>query len=417
MAYGPYISKITLPSGNTYDIKDEEARELINELASPGVFLGVTTTNITEGSTTNPIVVNGVNVTASSGDWCIRENDKKAFIFNNTNKWQEFTDMNNLGGLAYKDSASGTVNDYAVGAKGSFSGTAATLKMTPAGTNTASAVSFAAHTTKPVLGTGTTATVPKRVGTTKYLTKGTALTGLGTPSTDTFVKSYPGSTSKLNTTTVTGVSGSVTASKATAGTAVAVAKAGTAATVASGGLGNETATRTANTPMWGATVSDETLSFTFKPLSTTSVTPAVSNGSITPYTFADVTVPKAAASATTVATGSLSTSGGGGSVMTGLGTPTTAGAVTGYDSPSSSAFLNGTTATQGTNTIAYTEAVSASGTDNVTFTSDTVNAITSLGAGTAAAQKFTGTEGSISYTPAGSVNVTLTPGTKTITVS
>ena len=23
--YGPYISKVTLPSGNTYDIKDEEA--------------------------------------------------------------------------------------------------------------------------------------------------------------------------------------------------------------------------------------------------------------------------------------------------------------------------------------------------------------------------------------------------------
>ena len=68
-------------------------------------------------------------------------------------------------------------------------------------------------------------------------------------------------------------------------------------------LGTETATQTANTPMWGATVANETLSFTFKPINTTSVTPAVSNGTITPYTFADVTVPKAAATATTVATG------------------------------------------------------------------------------------------------------------------
>ena len=47
-------------------------------------------------------------------------------------------------------------------------------------------------------------------------------------STDTFVKSYPGVTSNLVTTAITGTNGTVTASKATAGTAVSVAKAGTA---------------------------------------------------------------------------------------------------------------------------------------------------------------------------------------------
>ena len=47
-------------------------------------------------------------------------------------------------------------------------------------------------------------------------------------STDTFVKSYPGITSNLVTTAITGTNGTVTASKATAGTAVSVAKAGTA---------------------------------------------------------------------------------------------------------------------------------------------------------------------------------------------
>ena len=261
--------------------------------------------------------------------------------------------------------------------------------------------------------------MPKTSSTTKYLTKDTALTGLGTASTDTFVKSYPGATSKMNTTTVTGVSGSTTASKATAGTAKNVATTGTAVTCATGVLGTETSTQGANTPMWGASVSNETLSFTFKPISTTSVTPAVSNGTITPYTFADVTVPKAAATATTVATGALSANGGGASVMTGLGTATTAAAVTGYASPTTKKFVDGTTITSGTDTITYVESVGTSGTDAVTFdtTGHTAAAITALGAATAAAQTFTGTEADLSHDHTTSTTVTLTKGNKTITVS
>lgn len=50
--------------------------------------------------------------------------------------------------------------------------------------------------------------------------------------------------------------------------------------------------------------------------STQTITPAVANGTITPYTFTNVTVPKAA-SAVTVATGSVSVGGTGASVMTG----------------------------------------------------------------------------------------------------
>jgi hypothetical protein len=63
-----------------------------------------------------------------------------------------------------------------------------------------------------------------------------------------------------------------------------------------------------------------------------SITSAKSNGSITPYTFTDVTVPIKATSATTVATGSLTTATTGVTVgdemITGLGTPTTITAVT-----------------------------------------------------------------------------------------
>lgn len=54
--------------------------------------------------------------------------------------------------------------------------------------------------------------------------------------------------------------------------------------------------------------------------STQTIIPAVANGTITPYTFTDVTVPKAATSATTVATGSVSVGGAGAAIMTGVDT-------------------------------------------------------------------------------------------------
>ena len=36
-SYGPYLSKITLPNGTTYDIKDAEARELIAKITAGGL--------------------------------------------------------------------------------------------------------------------------------------------------------------------------------------------------------------------------------------------------------------------------------------------------------------------------------------------------------------------------------------------
>jgi hypothetical protein len=51
--------------------------------------------------------------------------------------------------------------------------------------------------------------------------------------------------------------------------------------------------------------------------STQTIIPAVANGTITPYTFTDVTVPKAA-TAITVATGSVSVGGAGAAIMTGV---------------------------------------------------------------------------------------------------
>lgn len=99
------IKQITLPSGNTYDIVDEGARDLIAELLNYTRYLGVTTTPLEDGDTTNPIMINGESVTALNGDVTTYDHDE--FIFNGT-IWQKFGSLSGLGSLAYKDTASGS---------------------------------------------------------------------------------------------------------------------------------------------------------------------------------------------------------------------------------------------------------------------------------------------------------------------
>lgn len=95
------ISQITLPSGTTYDLKDTVARQA----ASGGITLkGVTTTELVDEATTNPITINGESYTAVAQDAVFY--GKKEFVFDGT-KWHEFGDMSGLGDLATKDSASG----------------------------------------------------------------------------------------------------------------------------------------------------------------------------------------------------------------------------------------------------------------------------------------------------------------------
>lgn len=109
----------------------------------------------------------------------------------------------------------------------------------------------------------------------------TALTGLpSNNSTDTFVKSYPGTTSKLVTTSIPNVTDG-----------------GTAAS-------------------WSATVSNEVLAFSWT-----------------------ANIPATLGTDITAATGSLANDGGGASVMTGLGTATTKKAITALGTPSSSSFV------------------------------------------------------------------------------
>jgi len=97
------ISKITLPSGTTYDLKDAWARQAIEDLSGYTYYGGVTTTPLTDGATTNPITIGGESKTASTG--MIVTYQAKEFIFNGE-AWQEFGDLGALGDMAYVDTAS-----------------------------------------------------------------------------------------------------------------------------------------------------------------------------------------------------------------------------------------------------------------------------------------------------------------------
>lgn len=103
------ISKLVALNGTTYNFKDAEAREDIEEIRhaiSGGVqFIGETTTALTDGATTNPITINGESVTAVTGNLVAYEEDE--FLFDGT-KWIEMGNIGSLGALAYKDSASGS---------------------------------------------------------------------------------------------------------------------------------------------------------------------------------------------------------------------------------------------------------------------------------------------------------------------
>lgn len=67
--------------------------------------LGTTTTELYDGSTANPIVIDGVSITAKRND--IAFYDSGEFMFNGT-AWSKFGDLSGLGDLAYKDTADTT---------------------------------------------------------------------------------------------------------------------------------------------------------------------------------------------------------------------------------------------------------------------------------------------------------------------
>ena len=182
------ISKITLPSGTTYNLKDAWARERITDLSGYTKYLGVTTTEISDGSSTNPVVINGEDVTAIKGD--IVNYGSGEFIYNGS-VWQEFGDLSALGDLAYKDTASGTFTPNGSITAASFTGSSTTMTgtFTPAGTISGTTFTGASMTsTGTFTPTGTnavTVAAPTSGETKNYTPSGTVSKPTVTPSTDT----------------------------------------------------------------------------------------------------------------------------------------------------------------------------------------------------------------------------------------
>lgn len=153
------ISKITLPSGTTYDIKDTVARQT----AGGGLqFRGITTTAITDGATTTTYTISGEtdSRTAANGDMVV--NGNKEFIFSTSdNKWHELGDNSSLKALAYKDNASGSyvsAKSVAVTTK-TTSNKTATVSPASSGTTTYTPAGSVSTPTISVETAGTTTTI------------------------------------------------------------------------------------------------------------------------------------------------------------------------------------------------------------------------------------------------------------------
>ena len=127
------ISKITLPSGTTYDIKDTQARNdiaAIEAAIAGGVtFMGETSTPLTDGATISQIVINDKTVTAVKGYLVVY--NSKEFVYDGT-KWIELGDLSLIGDLGWKDSASATYTPAGQVSQPTFTGSSSTVTITSA---------------------------------------------------------------------------------------------------------------------------------------------------------------------------------------------------------------------------------------------------------------------------------------------
>lgn len=320
------ISKITLPSGNTYDIKDAVARQAIaggmskiiawNGTSTPDVSTipaGVTVT-YNDTDYTGTLAATAADVT---GFYFVYSSTQKGgsdvydeytvVTVGGTKSWEKIGDtaltLPDFGALAFKDNV----------------------------TASSSAVSFSGGSTDKCLGSDATFATTVTPSTTNIKATASGAT-VGADGTDTFVKSYPGATSKLATTSIPNVT-----------------SAGSASTWAFAmGTGDDS----------------ETLII------------SGANGSATTL-----------GTAITAATGSLDANGGGASVMTGLGTATTASALTGVKVTAQPTVALATGATAGTGVISVATGIASAST--TTNNKDEVTAVTSIGTGTAEAQTIT----------------------------
>lgn len=323
------ISKITLPSGNTYDIKDAVARQMISGGVS---FIIAWNGTGTPDASKIPagVVAGGVTGTlaadsSEAGAFYLVKSDTQAG--STLDKYDEYVPVGTAGaktwekigdtqldlsdvvtGVTLNKQTSSVVTGYSNPATDTVIGSNATFTVTqPTITVTPSTTYLGATASGTTVGANGTAN---------------AITGFGAHSTDTFVKSVSVTQGdKLVTTTVSNVTGNtdVSVPNITANTSV-----------------------TANKSTWSFTIGSGDASETLiigggngNDVTATNTTLGTAN------TASKVTL----GTAKTVATGSASSTGTGASLVTGVVVGDSAAAITALGTPTTSACLTGVTVT------------------------------------------------------------------------
>lgn len=136
-----YISKITLPNGSTYDIKDAEARIAIEAFAGGNavVFMGVSSTALTDGGNENPTVNNTAVTTKTAGQLYFYGTQE--YVYGKDNKWHELGSLESLGALAYKD-----IVKYDKATSATYTNTNSSKSLTLSGTSSNVAITSTPNT-------------------------------------------------------------------------------------------------------------------------------------------------------------------------------------------------------------------------------------------------------------------------------
>lgn len=435
----PDISKITMPSGTVYDIKDAYARTVI---AGGMSFIGVTTTALTDGSTTNPITIDGASVTAQNGNVTVYGNAEFVWVepTGENGRWAKFGDESNLGDLAYKDSASGTFTPSG-SVSGSFTGTPVRLVTDDITTHTGASLTTS-NKSVSVSGTATgTVSQPTFTGTGVRLVTG----NISVPSSASFTGNEMTSTGSISVNNYSlgsaeeitievesrepsvgetanyTPSGSVSApviSKFSSGSTTTIKNPTSTTKVASVVTANAGSTAPSN-PLTYAEVSGETLILnqigytTGNTITTSNVTVKTGDASYTASapTFTgtgrmlEVSVPQDTLMAVPVTKD-----------ITVTGTPTGSVSFTNTNKTATVSATSGTATYTPSGTVSQPTFSGTSFTSTGTLT-DYATGVSLTGASTAKHPVSVASSGTATYTPSGSISVSFTGTAGTITVS
>ena len=237
------ISVIKLPSGTEYSLKDAQARADIATLQNVTTgamhYVGVTTTALSDGATTNPIKIDNVDYTAVAGDVAIYST--REYVFSTSdNKWHEFGSTGSLKALAFKDSASTKYTPAGSVSQPTFTGTSSTVTITATDNTSGNYQPKGSVTVTTKSTANKTATVaPAASGTATYTPSGSitnaTFTGTATTSTGKFTPSGTVGLTNTNQTTTVSAATSGTATYTPAGSVgtptISVKTAGTTTTI------------------------------------------------------------------------------------------------------------------------------------------------------------------------------------------